>query len=224
MRRVTPALLAIVVAAGLPTTPAVAAVKPDTVHRGDATYYPADEAFGNCSYGRVSYLRTAALNSADYDNARMCGAYLQVTGPRGTEIVKIIDRCPECKPGDIDLNRAVFARIGDPRAGRVRVSWKLVSPNTGNKLSFRYKEGSSAHWCALQVRNHRNPVTKLELYVNRKWRVLPRTDYNYFTSNDGKGCGAQIRVTDIYGQSLTASGIALRPGKVENTKLQFREH
>lgn len=221
MRRTMLAILIAAVMASLPAAPALAAVQPGATYHGDATYYPANDALGNCSYGEISYTRIAALNSADYDNARMCGAYVQVTGPRGTETVKIIDRCPECKPGDIDLNDAVFGKIADPLAGRVRVSWKLASPDTTNKLSFRYKEGSSAFWCALQVRNHRNPVVKLELSINNTWHVLPRAEYNYFISNYGQGCGSSIRVTDIYGQHLTVSGISMRPGTVQGTGVQF---
>lgn len=224
MRRAAIPLLVAAVISALPVAPAAAGVRPGTIHRGDATYYPANEALGNCSYGRVPYTRIAALNSADYDNARMCGAYIQVTGPRGTETVKIVDRCPECRPGDIDLNGAVFGRIGNPQAGRVRVSWKLVSPATTSTLSFRYKEGSSAHWCAIQVRNHRNPITRLEVQVHGGWRALPRTGYNYFVANDGRGCGGKIRVADIYGQQLTVPLIALRPGILQTTRAQFRRH
>ncbi|MFI6784709.1 hypothetical protein [Micromonospora sp. NPDC050276] len=35
---------------------------------------------------------------------------------------------------------------------------------------------------------------------------MSRTEYNYFLSEDGSGCGA-IRVTDIYGERLTVSGL-----------------
>ncbi|MGW3209554.1 hypothetical protein [Streptomyces sp. NPDC001135] len=44
-------------------------------------------------------------------------------------------------------------------------------------------------------------------------RRLPRTDCNYFLSADGTGCGGALRITDIYGEQLTADGIAVRiPG------------
>lgn len=225
MRRTIVAALVTAITAMLPTSPALAAaVRPGATYHGDATYYPANEALGNCSYGQVPYIRIAALNSTDYDNARMCGAYVRVTGPRGTETVKIIDRCPECESGEIDLNGTVFGRIADPLAGRVRVSWRLVSPDTTNKLSFRYKEGSSTFWCALQVRNHRNPVVKLEVSVSGTWRALPRTEYNYFISNNGQGCGSSIRVTDIHGQRLTVSGIRMQPGALQETSVQFGKH
>ncbi|ANZ40910.1 hypothetical protein BBK82_37935 [Lentzea guizhouensis] len=188
---------------------------------GDATYYPADDALGACSYGRIGEVRIAALNQVDYGNGRMCGAYVEVKGPRGKVVVKIMDRCPECKRGDIDLNRAVYGQVADPLAGRVKVSWRLVSPNTSAKLSFRYKEGSNQHWCALRVRDHRNPVVKLEIRNGKTWRSLPRTDYNYFIVNDGKGCGGDIRVTDVGGQQLVEPSIAFRPGVVQKGTKQF---
>ena len=136
---------------------------------GDATYYPANEASGSCSYGRLTEVAIAALNQHDYDSGHLCGAHVEVTGPRGTVVVQIMDRCPECAPGDIDLNRAVYDRVADPLAGRVPVSWRVVSPDIATTLAFRYKEGSSQHWCAIQVRNHRNPVSTLEIRDGTTW-------------------------------------------------------
>ena len=71
---------------------------------------------------------------------------------------------------------------------------------------------------------HRNPVASLEVRAGGDWRTLPRTDYNYFISADGTGCGGQIRVTDIYGQQLVIDGIAVSPNVVQGTAVQFARH
>jgi expansin len=52
---------------------------------------------------------------------------------------------------------------------------------------------------------------------------MSRTEYNYFLSEDGSGCGA-IRVTDIYGERLTVSGLAVRADVVQPTSVQFAQH
>ena len=65
------------------------------------------------------------------------------------------------------------------------------------------------------------PVGRLEVKTAGGWRKLHRTDYNYFLSPDGSGCGKAIRITDIYGQQLTINGIALKPDVKQPTRVQF---
>ncbi|MFI9250394.1 hypothetical protein [Streptomyces sp. NPDC053069] len=55
-------------------------------------------------------------------------------------------------------------------------------------------------------------------------RRLSRTDCNYFLSADGTGCGGALRITDIYGEQLTADGIAVRPDVAQPTGVQFARH
>ncbi|MGN5382274.1 hypothetical protein ACQ4WX_49405 [Streptomyces lasalocidi] len=55
-------------------------------------------------------------------------------------------------------------------------------------------------------------------------RQLPCTDYDYFLSADGSGCGGAIRVTDIHGERLTITGIALRSNIAQPTGVQFSRH
>lgn len=206
----------------LTVTPANAAVVPGVTYRGEGTFYGAT-GVGNCSYDATGDTGIAALNHTDYANSAMCGAYLRVAGPLGEVTVKIVDRCPECAPGDVDLSQAAFAKIANPSAGRVPISWRLLSPDVSGPVSYRYKEGSSQWWCGIQVRNHRNPVARLEVRTASGWLTLPRLEYNYFVSQSGSGCGSDIRITDIYGQALTDTGIAIRervdqPGRAQFTK------
>lgn len=200
--------------------PAYASVQPGVTYSGEGTFYGAT-GVGNCLYDATSDIAIAALNHTDYDNARMCGAFIRVKGPRGELTVRIVDRCPECRPGDVDLGQQAFARIADPVAGRVPITWTLVSPDLAGPVSYRYKEGSTQWWCGIQVRNHRNPVATLEVRTGTTWRQLPRQEYNYFVSADGAGCGSDIRVKDIHGQTLTDTGIALTPNVDQPGRAQF---
>lgn len=54
--------------------------------------------------------------------------------------------------------------------------------------------------------------------------LLTRTEYNYFLSPDGTGCGGPLRLTDIYGEQLTVDGVAIRPDAVQPTRVQFARH
>ena len=128
------------------------------------------------------------------------------------------------RAGQIDLSQQAFAKLANPSAGRIPITWSLLSPALSNTISIRYKTGSSRYWCGIQVLGHRNPVAALEVRVGGGWRPLSRTDYNYFLSPDGGGCGGPVRITDIYGQQLTVDGIALLANVAQSTPVQFAEH
>jgi expansin (peptidoglycan-binding protein) len=180
------------------------------VHQGVATYYDASGA-GACSFDPApNDLMVAAMNADEYNNAAMCGAYVHVIGPKGETTVRIVDLCPECKAGHLDLSREAFARIADLPQGRVPIRWQLVSPAISGPIAYHFKDGSNPWWTAVQIRNHRNPIAKLEYRTAAgQWVSVPRTSYNYFVqTNPGMGPGPYaFRVTDSYGNVLTDSGI-----------------
>ena len=201
-------------------------IAPGTTYTGEGTYYAGDGS-GNCSYdaGGAGVLY-AAMNEADYENAATCGGYVRATGPDGTVTVKIVDRCPECAAGDIDFGPEAFDLIADPVDGRVPISWELVSGGNIGNVQYRVKEGSSQWWLAIQPRNHRNLVTKLEIQTSDgSWVVLQREQYNYFVAPSGLGVGPfTVRLTDNHGQQLVHSGITVSPGSVQTTGTQFTAH
>lgn len=179
------------------------------IHQGAATYYGAP-GVGACSFDpSPGDLMVAAMNAEEYDTAALCGAYFLVMGPNGQVTVRIVDLCPECKAGHLDLSQEAFAQIADLVQGRVAITWQLVSPTLTGPIQYHFKQGSNQWWTAVQIRNHRNPVAKLEYNTGNEWVTVPRTDYNYFVqTNPGMGPGPyQFRVTDTYGNVLTDSGI-----------------
>jgi expansin (peptidoglycan-binding protein) len=183
---------------------------PNPVFIGEATWYYATGA-GACSFDPSPHdLMVAAMNGAQYDAAALCGAYVQVTGPKGTVTVHIVDLCPGCRAGDLDLSQEAFALIADLPQGRVPISWQVVSPPLSGPIAYHFVAGSNQWWTAVQIRNHRNPVAKLEYRTTEgQWVAVRRRSYNYFVqSNPGMGPGPYtFRVTDSYGNALVDSGI-----------------
>ncbi|MHA5023507.1 expansin EXLX1 family cellulose-binding protein [Streptomyces sp. SD35] len=205
------------------TPPSAGRIRPNTTYTGVATAYEAEDGDGACLFGPSPDLMIAAMNTTDYETSRACGAYVLVRAANGKSItVRITNECPlPCAPGQLDLSQEAFAKLADLKVGRIPVTWQLLSPSTSETISIRYKTGSSPYWCAIQAIGHRNPVAHLEVKTGDGWRQLPRTEYNYFLSANGSGCGNSIRITDIYGERLTISGIALRPNVVQPTRVQF---
>ncbi|MFF5306300.1 expansin EXLX1 family cellulose-binding protein [Streptomyces sp. NPDC013161] len=200
-------------------------IRPGVTYTGVATFYDADGG-GACMYDPSGDVMTGAMNTADYESSKACGAYVLVHAANGASVtVRITNECPgDCAPGQIDLSAQAFAKLAAPSAGRIPITWNLASPSTSDTISIRYKTGSTRYWCGIQAIGHRNPLARLEVAVGSGWRQLQRADYNYFLSEDGSGCGGALRLTDIYGEQLTVPALAVRANVTQSTQVQFAKH
>jgi hypothetical protein len=55
-----------------------------------------------------------------------CGRQALVKGPSGQVQVTIVDMCPGCGYGSLDLSPAAFSHIAQLSQGRVHISWEWV--------------------------------------------------------------------------------------------------
>ena len=197
---------------------------------GVATYYDAT-GVGSCSLepspppsrdpSRAPPDRlVAALAATDYDHAAWCGACLAVAGPLGEVVVRVVDQCPGCKHGDLDLSREAFAAIAPLSDGRTKIAWRVVACPVTGPVVYQIKRGSNAFWTAIQLRNHRTPIARLEVRdAQGDYRAIARGDDNYFVAH-GLGAGPYaLRVRDIHGRALddaiaAGDGVA-RPGAAQ---------
>ena len=76
---------------------------------------------------------------------------MHVVGPKGAVTVRIVDLCPECNAGHLDLSREAFALIADLPQGRVDITWQVVSPDLPGPVAYHFKDGSNQWWTAVQV-------------------------------------------------------------------------
>lgn len=178
---------------------------------GEGTYYDADGS-GACSFDpSPGDLMVAAANPTDFAGSAACGACAEVDGPNGSVTVRIVDLCPGCAAGDLDLSQEAFAEIAEIAAGRVPITWRYVPCDVTGDVVFHWKDGSNAFWAAIQVRNHLHRIVKLEARKNTDtaYLELPRESYNYFIADGGFGDGlVDVRITDVYGHVLDTLGIA----------------
>jgi expansin len=192
---------------------------------GTATHYVLPAAGGNCSYPTPPADGLfVALSPAEYDGAAACGSYLEVTGPGGSVRAEVIDQCPPCQAGHIDLSETAFAKLAPLAAGLIHVTYRLIAdPARPGPVSLRVKEGSSAYWLALLPINTGNPVVSVEVHsAARGWQELVRADYNYWIAASGMGAGPfTVRITDDLGHHVTLAGIGLAPGVVQTTGLDM---
>lgn len=186
-----------------PTDPSGALNALSAYQDGLITFYDADGS-GNCSFDPSADLDVAAMDIGQYENSAVCGACVQVEGPKGTLTVRIVDSCPDCsEKGHLDLSQQAFAKLADPAEGRVSVRWRMVPCDVQGPVRYHFKDGSSQYWTAIQVRNHRVPVARLEYSKNGTWVNVTRESYNYFVEPSGMGTGPlKLRVTSSDGQML----------------------
>ncbi|KAI9262087.1 RlpA-like double-psi beta-barrel-protein domain-containing protein-containing protein, partial [Sporodiniella umbellata] len=84
---------------------------------------------GSCGWDNSSSDMIVALNHEQMGNGEnsnknpKCGKYINVKGPNGSVRVKVVDTCPGCSSGDLDLSPSAFAKIAKLDQGRVSVSW-----------------------------------------------------------------------------------------------------
>jgi expansin len=187
---------------------------------GTATHYVLSGT-GNCSYpSPPADGLFVALSPAQYDGAAACGSYVELSGPDGSVTAEVIDQCPPCATGHVDLSEAAFSRIAPLSAGLVSVSYRTVAdPALAGPISLRVKEGSSPYWLALLAQNTGNPLASVQVAgPSGGWQNLTRADYNYWLAASGAGPGPfTVRLTDTAGHQVTVPGIALEPGVVQDT-------
>ena len=118
-----------------------------------------------------------------------------MTGAKGSIVIRIVDLCPECKAGHLDLSREAFALIDDLNKGRVPITWQVVSPELNGPIAYHFKDGSNQWWTAVQIRNHRNPIAQLEFFNGSQWVSVPRTSTTI-----------SYKPTRGWGRGLTAFG------------------
>ena len=199
---------------------ACAAPPSTSAKSGKATFYDLGGGTGNCSFpSSPADDLFVALGPDQYSAGAACGTYLDVTGPKGKVRVKVTDSCPECAAGHLDLSRTAFKKIGNEVAGIIPITYKTVTGvTTPGPISVRVKEGSSRYWLAVLIDNHGNQLKSVT--VNGK--TTHREDYNYWVIDAGAGSGPfKIKISDVYGHSVTATGVKLSPGVTQKTSARL---
>ncbi|MFC7278406.1 expansin EXLX1 family cellulose-binding protein [Paractinoplanes rhizophilus] len=198
---------------------ACAAPPSTSAKSGKATFYDLGGGTGNCSFPSAPADDLfVALGPVQYSAGAACGTYLDVTGPKGKVRVKVIDSCPECAAGHLDLSRTAFKKIGAEVDGIIPISYKTVTGVGAGPISVRVKEGSSRYWLAVLIDNHGNQLKSVT--VNGK--STHREDYNYWVIDAGAGGGPfKIKILDVYGHSTVATGVKLSPGATQKTSARL---
>lgn len=129
----TTTIIALLAAAGLVSAAPTTHLAPR--NSGDLTFY--DPGMGACGISSGAGEMVVALNAPQFDPATpngnpnlnsLCGKRVRVTGPSGTTVdATIVDRCPGCAAGSLDLSPAAFQVLAPLDKGRVAGTWEYIS-------------------------------------------------------------------------------------------------
>ncbi|GAA2602481.1 hypothetical protein GCM10010399_36490 [Dactylosporangium fulvum] len=186
---------------------------------GKASYYSTNRN-GMCNLGAPSTDAYVAIGPAEYAGGSACGSYLTVTGPNGTTTtVQVVDQCPSCPRGKIDLSKAAFGRIGELSAGIIPVTYEPArDPEVPGPLRVKLKGGTNRSSLTAVVDNHGNPLAAVELETPTGWTPLRRGVDNVWTGPSGVvPAPVTLRISDVYGHQAVVGGLALGPSDFQQT-------
>lgn len=197
------------------------------MHSGVATFYTTADGSGACLYDKnTADTNIAALDIADWNDSAWCGACADVTTQDGSKTVRvrIVDECPDCSAGQLDLHPAAFAELAPTSEGRIPINWTFVACDVTGPVAYKYKDGSNAYWTAVQVQNSRLPIAKFESSMDgATWTEAVRQNYDYFLNAQGFGTGmVQVRITAEDGQMLEDTLPAVQASLVTAGHAQFQ--
>lgn len=209
-----------------------------------ATYYGDAGASGSCAFNYANVQNEAwsrgityrvAMNGPQFQAggapyaSEVCGLCLKFRGlgpgsganPVGRAIryVLVSNQCPECKGGDLDIEK--------PGDGRWRAGWTPVQCAVGAAPFVYSFQGSHQWFLKLQVANTRIPVRSAHWYARGGWWPMARTADNYFRLQSPDGVAwtfpARVRLVSIFGDVVFDTVALSKPvGRVRGA-VQFPE-
>ncbi|KAI0674960.1 RlpA-like double-psi beta-barrel-protein domain-containing protein-containing protein [Trametes maxima] len=102
---------------------AASAAPSATAYSGDATYYYPNGGTGACGAPSQNTDLVVALSADQYAGGSNCWRHIGVHYQGKFVDATVVDLCPGCASGSIDLSPSAFERLAPLDAGRIHVTW-----------------------------------------------------------------------------------------------------
>lgn len=195
---------------------------------GKSTFYGGNVQGGTCSFSTYtlpSGLYGTAFSGQAWNKAANCGGCVKVTHGGKTITAMIVDKCPECDEGHLDLFQDAFTALDSPSKGIIDTSYEFVQcPKVSGPLTIHTKSGVSPYWFSAQVVNANRRTSKMEVSTDGKtWKEAARTDYNFFEIPSGVGANsASIRVTSASGDVIVVKDVPMQADKSVKASVNYK--
>ncbi|KAJ0402229.1 hypothetical protein ATCC90586_002210 [Pythium insidiosum] len=203
---------------------------------GEGTQYTLTEpSNGNCNFMAFPEAATrkyAALNTPQFEATKNCGRCAEVKciddrctaeAKAKSEVVYIVDQCPGCAHGDLDLSPDVFLAVTGLKSHRLKVQWRFVDCPVQGNVKYCLKNGSNEFWTAIQPTNVVAGIRSVEVNGQRTKMV----DSAYYFLLDGQSSvktdlgNLKITLTSVNGEKIEDT-VSLSKGGCVEGKSQFR--
>ncbi|CAI5739637.1 unnamed protein product [Hyaloperonospora brassicae] len=184
-----------------------------SVFTGEGTSYVLGQvSSGNCNFMYDPGVGTnyAALNNDQWESTNNCGRCAKVScdddrcpDKSKSAVVYLLDRCPECVHGDLDLSPEVFKEITGSHPSRYKIKWEFVDCPVEGNIQYCTKSGSSSHWLAIQPANFANGIESMRI-ANQAVTMVDSC--YYFLLNNGVNVdisAVEIELTSVAGEKIT---------------------
>ncbi|TRX97847.1 hypothetical protein FHL15_001057 [Xylaria flabelliformis] len=194
---------------------AVPVVAGSTAVTGTSTFYGGNLNGGTCSFSTYtlpSGVFGTAFSGSAWNSAAQCGACIEVTANGKSITAMIVDKCPECDAGHLDLFQNAFNVLSPSSTDPLSTSYTFVKCPISSPLILHNKSGTSAYWFSMQVVNANEAVSKLEVSTDggSTWKSTTRQDYNFFENSSGFGTDTvTVRVTSESGSTIVVKNVGV---------------
>jgi len=189
---------------------------------GNASDCPSDMALPACGYVDFDTQYYVAMNYVQYDktltnwanpnSASICNTCIKITYGNKSIIGKVIDKCPGCPEGGIDVSLPLFEKLADSRLGVVNVSWETSSCD-----GLIHTSGDS---CKLKAEDN-TPAKVSNASVKKTTTTSKKASIVYITKSKKPSQTAAIRVastTTVQYRKPTTTTEAPKPKTTEAPK------
>ncbi|KAL1405503.1 hypothetical protein Q8F55_009139 [Vanrija albida] len=90
---------------------------------GDATYY--EVGLGACGHTNSGTEYVVAMNAAQYAGGSLCGQTVTISANGRSAQATVVDLCPGCAFGALDLSESLFTFFNPTSVGRFTIDWTL---------------------------------------------------------------------------------------------------
>lgn len=105
---------------------------------------------GNCGWTSSANEHVVALNTAQYGStsqvSQYCGKTITITYQGNTQQATIVDSCPTCPYGGLDMSTSLFSALtgGNMGMGEMQMQWSFGSSQSSNKKATPTKTTQKA--------------------------------------------------------------------------------
>lgn len=198
-------------AAVLVAAASAALASADTYYTGDGTAYT----LGSVSSGNCNFMydpgvgsNYAALNSDQWDSTMNCGRCAEVScadskcsDTTSTVTVYLVDQCPECSEGDLDLSPTVFKTLTGSDPARYSIKWRFVDCPVSGNLQYCAKSGSSNYWLAIQPANMVSGIASMT--IGGQTPTMVDSAFYFLVQGGVDITSVTVATTSVSGETVT---------------------